>query len=161
MSNQSHWLRLRATFQSALERPAEERDAFLSQACGGDKALRDDVQSLLAAGDAAGTFLETPLLRLDRSGSSPAGAALTLASGDRLGRFDVIDTLGAGGMGEVYRARDTALGREVALEHQYCDAIGLIATAVPLDWLACGDKFLVSGRGTRYSDRKTHAPRRS
>ena len=90
MSNQSHWLRLRATFQRALERPAAERDAFLADACGDDEALRLDVQSLLAAGDAAGTFLQTPILRLDSATGSRPEAALTLAPGQRLGRFQVL-----------------------------------------------------------------------
>jgi hypothetical protein len=71
------------------------------------------VRSLLAAHTAAGGFLETPPLRFD---AGPPVRALTLAAGDRLGRFEITGALGAGGMGEVYRARDSQLGREVAIK---------------------------------------------
>jgi len=108
------WQRVRALFQSALEQPPETRAAFLSTACAGDEAVLREVESLLAAHVAAGGFLETPAFRL--ADGSPPVVAPALKAGDRLGAFDVIGSLGAGGMGEVYRARDSKLGREVAIK---------------------------------------------
>ena len=101
--------------QAALERPAAERVAFLAEACGGDESLKHDAEELLAHESAAASFLEGPfggrLAPEARASSGPA-----LAAGQRLGSYTIGTLLGVGGMGEVYRARDARLGREVAIK---------------------------------------------
>jgi serine/threonine protein kinase len=94
-----------------------ERPAFLDRQCSADPSLREDVEKLLAVeGDLDSSFLESPaaaqvaMLALSSSGNS------VLAAGTRLGPYEVQVLLGAGGMGEVYRARDTRLDRTVAIK---------------------------------------------
>jgi eukaryotic-like serine/threonine-protein kinase len=98
--------------QAALEQEPSARAAFLGEACAGDDDLRRDVESLLAHESGATGFLSTPAVAVaDRlSGSSPS------LIGGRVGSYQVLALIDAGGMGEVYRARDTKLGRDVAIK---------------------------------------------
>jgi eukaryotic-like serine/threonine-protein kinase len=111
------WEHIFALFDAALARPEAERAAFLSDQCGEDARLRQEVASLLAAhGDAEGFFsghsARAGAANVDQAGPAPP----SLLRGTRLGVFDVEGFVGAGGMGEVYKARDTRLDRHVAIK---------------------------------------------
>ena len=105
------WARVKDLYDAAQARPPADRAAFLAAAAAGDDELRRDVQKLLDQPVATAAFIklvgEPPGLAL--------GAPSTLA-GRRLGSFEIKSLLGRGGMGEVYRAHDTKLGRDVAIK---------------------------------------------
>src|SRR5918996_1564443 len=99
------WRRIEEICHDALERSAGERAAFVREACAGDAALHVEVESLLAnqsRADALGSGL----------GIRDEGLDLI---GNQVGVYQIVSLLGAGGMGDVYRARDTKLQRDVAL----------------------------------------------
>ena len=106
--------RIEQLCHQAMERPAEERAAFLEAACAGDEALRREVESLLPAYDQPGSFLGTPpadiaaeMLRSEETQSAPRRT---------LAHYQVRSLLDRGGMGEVYLAEDLRLGRPVAIK---------------------------------------------
>jgi Tol biopolymer transport system component len=107
------WQRIEALYHEMLERPADERAAALAAACHGDTALQTEVQSLLDRWESSGGFLDRPALDVAARLVTPARESLI---GRRVGAFEVLARLGAGGMGEVYRARDTRLRRDVAIK---------------------------------------------
>jgi eukaryotic-like serine/threonine-protein kinase len=107
------WQQIEQLYHAALERAAVERTAFLAEACAGDEALRAEIEALLAANADAGSFMAAPALELE---ARRTAAAADLGSGQQLGHYRVLAKIGAGGMGEVYLARDLKLDRKVALK---------------------------------------------
>src|SRR5262245_50115041 len=104
---------MKDVFARARALPASERHAYLSAACVGNEALRQEVESLLASDERAKSFLELPAVV--RGDGTPHPSQLMI-EGRQLGAYRVQALLGAGGMGEVYRARDIKLQRDVAVK---------------------------------------------
>jgi serine/threonine-protein kinase len=111
------WARVKGVFLNALEYSESERSAFVARACSSDPALQREVESLLASAGAANGFCEMPAAQLlgEETLAAPT-VAPRLSPGTRLGAYEITDFIAAGGMGEVYRARHTLLGRQVAIK---------------------------------------------
>jgi tRNA A-37 threonylcarbamoyl transferase component Bud32 len=95
-----------------------ERTAFLAGACDGDEELRREVESLLAANQSGACFLDQPVMRQAAwiFASQPSQSEQRLAPGLELGHFSLLEIIGEGGMGRVYKARDKRLARLVAIK---------------------------------------------
>ena len=105
------WHEIEGIYHFARELQPEERQAYLESACRGDEALRHEVESLLAREDRAAHFLET-----DEPAIPGDAIAGSISEGEQVGHYLVLEFLRKGGMGEVYKARDTRLDRAVAIK---------------------------------------------
>jgi eukaryotic-like serine/threonine-protein kinase len=112
--NRERWHQLKEIFHSALERAPEERASFLNQACGDDEALRSEVESLISSHDQASDSIE--IMAAEAATKMLAADRANPIAGKHIGRYQVLSRIGGGGMGEVFLAQDTSLGRKVALK---------------------------------------------
>jgi eukaryotic-like serine/threonine-protein kinase len=105
------WTRVRAVFEHALSLPASARADYVAHTCSDSTGVRQEVERLLASHEAAPQFLEAPV-----AVSARDFPTTTSLEGTLIGPYRLDARIGAGGMGEVYSARDTRLGRSVAIK---------------------------------------------
>jgi serine/threonine protein kinase len=109
---QDCWQTVEGLSHAALERPREQRQAWLDGACSGDAELRRHVELLPSNEERAGSFLSRPATE-DLTVAQTADGSLL---GRKFGPYQIVSPLGAGGIGEVYRAHESKLGRDVAIK---------------------------------------------
>ena len=108
------WQKIEELFQAALKLDQSQRATFLREACSGDEELRLELESLLASDAQANDFIESPAFELAAQTMADAGPPSLV--GRQLGAYRILAPLGAGGMGEVYKAKDTRLNRIAAIK---------------------------------------------
>ncbi len=108
------WQQIDQLFHLALEQERGQRAVFLAQACAGDQALQSEIEELISSHEQAEGFIERPASDLAAEFFARGQGGLKI--GEAIGPYQIASVLGIGGMGEVYLAQDTRLGRQVALK---------------------------------------------
>lgn len=114
MITHDRWPRIKEIFYSAQDRTAAERSDFLNEVCGDDASMREEVEALLTADAENENFLTSPAYEF--AAGMLAGETSEFVAGQTVGRYEILCPLGAGGMGQIYLARDAQLGRNIALK---------------------------------------------
>ena len=114
MITHDRWQRIKKIFYSVQDRPPAERSDFLNELCGDDASMREEIEALLTADEGNENFLTSPAYEF--AAGMLASEPSEFVAGQTVGRYEILCSLGAGGMGQIYLARDAKLGRNIALK---------------------------------------------
>jgi eukaryotic-like serine/threonine-protein kinase len=115
LHSSERWRQIEALFDECLDLPEKSRAALLDERCGEDRELRKEVESLLDSSSTTMDFLKDPVKQAAYELSNGSASNL-IYPGNKIGRYEILSCIGAGGMGEVYLAKDEVLRRKVAIK---------------------------------------------